>query len=59
VAAFGAELHVTGRDAGALEASLRSLTDGTGWRIEPAATGLEDVFIHLMNRSADNFGAQG
>jgi ABC-2 type transport system ATP-binding protein len=57
IAAFGSALHVTGRDAGALEASLRRVTAGTPWRIEPAQTGLEDVFIHLMSRSADNFGA--
>lgn len=55
VAAFGAALHVTGRDADALEATLRGATAGTGWRIAPAATGLEDVFIHLMNRSTDNY----
>ena len=55
VAAFGAELHVTGRDGAALEAALRRATDGTGSRIEPEDTGLEDVFIHLMNRSSDNF----
>lgn len=55
VAAFGAALHVTGRDADALESTLRRVTAGTGWRIAPAATGLEDVFIHLMNRSTDNY----
>jgi len=55
IAAFGAELHVTGRDAAALEAALRRVTAGTGARIEPADTGLEDVFIHLMNESADNY----
>jgi len=57
VAAFGSALHVTGQDAAALEAALRRVTAGTGCRIEPAETGLEDVFIHLMNRSADNYGA--
>jgi ABC-2 type transport system ATP-binding protein len=58
IAAFGSALHVTGRDAAALEATLRRVTAGTAWRIEPAQTGLEDVFIHLMSRSADNFGAR-
>jgi ABC-2 type transport system ATP-binding protein len=58
IAAFGAALHVTGRDAPALEHTLRGATDGSAWRIEPADTGLEDVFIHLMSRSADNFGAR-
>ena len=58
IAAFGASLHVTGRDADALEAALRRVTRGTASRIEPAETGLEDVFIHLMSRSADNYGAR-
>jgi ABC-2 type transport system ATP-binding protein len=56
IAAFGSALHVTGRDAATLEASLRRATAGTAWRVEPAQTGLEDVFIHLMSLSADNFG---
>jgi ABC-2 type transport system ATP-binding protein len=56
LAAFGSTLHVTARDGAALEAALRRAGEGTGWRIEPADTGLEDVFIHLMNRSTDNFG---
>jgi len=55
IAAFGASLHVTGRDAAALEAALKRATTGTASRIEPAETGLEDVFIHLMSRSADNY----
>jgi len=59
IAAFGSALHVTGRDAAALEATLRRATAGTAWRIEPAQTGLEDVFIHLMSRAADNYGEKG
>jgi ABC-2 type transport system ATP-binding protein len=58
IAAFGAALHVTGRDATALEMTLRRATAGTTWRVEPAQTGLEDVFIHLMKTSADNYGAK-
>jgi len=57
IAAFGAALHVTGRDGAALEAALREAAAGQAYRIEPAQTGLEDVFIHLMNRSADNYAA--
>lgn len=47
VAAFGADLHVSGRDARALEAAITPLRTQTWqWRrIEPS---LEDVFIHLM-----------
>ena len=56
IAVFGAALHVTGRDAAALEATLRSETAGTELRIAPSEVGLEDVFIHLMRQSSDNFG---
>jgi ABC-2 type transport system ATP-binding protein len=56
IAAFGSALHVTGRDGAALEATLRRATEGTAARIEPAQTGLEDVFIHLMSRADDNWG---
>ncbi|WP_148717034.1 ABC transporter ATP-binding protein [Chitinolyticbacter meiyuanensis] len=54
--AFGNALHVSGRDAAALEATLRELARQQQRRLEPAQTGLEDVFIYMMNRSADNFG---
>jgi ABC-2 type transport system ATP-binding protein len=57
IAAFGAALHVTGADAASLETALRRATAGTAWRIAPAETGLEDVFIHLMNTASDNYGA--
>ncbi|RFC36656.1 MAG: ABC-2 type transport system ATP-binding protein [Candidatus Nitrotoga sp. SPKER] len=58
IAAFGSALHVTSRDATALDAALRHAMIGTSWHIEPAQTGLEDVFIHLMNTSSDNYGAR-
>lgn len=54
VAPFGAAVHVSGTDAGALEAALAPWRRGQGiaWRrIEPT---LEDVFIHLMSGSADS-----
>lgn len=50
---FGNALHVTGRDAGALEAVLRREA-GAGYRIGPIDTSLEDVFIHMMRRAEDN-----
>jgi len=56
-AIFGAELHVTGKDAPALEATLRSETAGSQFKIAQSQVGLEDVFIHLMALSQDNFGA--
>ena len=56
--AFGSVLHVTGADAQALEATLRGLASESGVRVEPIDTGLEDVFIHMMRGSSDNYGAQ-
>ena len=58
VAAFGSALHVTGREPAALEAALRAAVAGTDSSAQPAATGLEDVFIHLSEQSVDNFGAR-
>ena len=55
IAAFGASLHVTGRDAAALESAIRSAIAGTASHAEHTQTGLEDVFINLMQRSSDNF----
>ena len=55
-AVFGAALHVTGKDAKGLEATLREATAVGAYAIEPAEVGLEDVFIHLMTRSQDNYG---
>lgn len=55
VAPFGTSLHVSGRDANALEATIapyRSSSDLTWHKSEPS---LEDVFIELMGRSRDNF----
>jgi ABC-2 type transport system ATP-binding protein len=57
-AIFGSALHVTGRDAAALEATLRRATAGSDAVIQQTDVGLEDVFIHLMARSQDNFGSQ-
>jgi ABC-2 type transport system ATP-binding protein len=55
VAPFGASLHVSGRDADALEAAIapyRERADLTWRRAEPS---LEDVFIDLMSKARDNF----
>ncbi len=54
---FGNALHVTGRDAAALEATLRRLAGERRHRIAPVETSLEDVFIHMMNRADDNMRA--
>lgn len=54
VVAFGATLHVSGRDAAKLEASVTPFrSNAHRWtKIEP---GLEDVFISLMETAKDNF----
>ena len=55
VAPFGSTLHVSGTDRRALAAAIAP------WRDDPAlawveiAPSLEDVFIHLMRDSRDNF----
>jgi ABC-2 type transport system ATP-binding protein len=52
---FGVTLHVSGRDATQLRASLGPwMTPGYEWR--QIASGLEDVFISLMETAKDNFG---
>ena len=56
IAAFGAALHVTGRDAAALEATLQRIVTAPGCQAQPARTGLEDVFIHLSGQAVDNYG---
>ena len=55
VAQFGTSLHVSGRDASALDAAIadyRKREDLTWKSAEPS---LEDVFIDLMGKSKDNF----
>jgi ABC-2 type transport system ATP-binding protein len=54
--AFGAALHVSGEDAVALESAIAPFRrEPYTWKQIPS--GLEDVFIHLMDRSPDNFVA--
>lgn len=52
--AFGKMLHVSGPDAKTLEGTVGKFrSDGYEWT--PVPSGLEDVFIHLMESSKDNF----
>jgi ABC-2 type transport system ATP-binding protein len=52
--AFGTILHVSGENAGALERDLAPFRrPGYDWK--QIGSGLEDVFIHLMTQSKDNF----
>jgi ABC-2 type transport system ATP-binding protein len=52
--AFGTRLHISGTDPAALERAIAPFRTepGTWQQISP---GLEDVFIHLMGSSKDNF----
>lgn len=54
VVAFGATLHVSGRDAERLRASVAPWMAGA-YRWEKIEPGLEDVFISLMEIAKDNF----
>ena len=51
--AFGTMLHVSGGDAAALEQAIAPFRNDYEWTL--IRPGLEDVFIHLMDQSKDNF----
>ena len=53
IAAFGATLHVVGRDPAALRAALADIAE-PGVTVRPDATTLEDVFIRFMSTAEDN-----
>ncbi|MEJ0058797.1 MAG: ABC transporter ATP-binding protein [Terricaulis sp.] len=55
VARFGAEIHACGRDEAALDASVARVRDMPGVRAEKIIAGFEEIFIHLMAGSQDNF----
>ena len=48
---FGSSLHAIGHDAPALRTAVTEAADAAGLRAEPIDTGIEDVFIYLMNKS--------
>ncbi|MCP5560965.1 MAG: ABC transporter ATP-binding protein [Verrucomicrobiaceae bacterium] len=52
--AFGTTLHVSSGDAVTLEAAIARFR-GSPHEWKQIPSGLEDVFIHLMDRSKDNF----
>ncbi|MGA2279892.1 MAG: ABC transporter ATP-binding protein [Verrucomicrobiota bacterium] len=54
VVAFGATLHVSGRDAARLRASVGPWMTGA-YRWRQIESGLEDVFVSLMETAKDNF----
>jgi ABC-2 type transport system ATP-binding protein len=54
--AFGNTVHVSGDDAAALEGAIAPFrTEGYEWR--RVESGLEDVFIHLMDKAQDRFSS--
>jgi len=55
---FGNVLHVSGTDGAALQRTVEATVAAKGLRAEKIDTGLEDVFIYMMSRSADNFGGE-
>jgi ABC-2 type transport system ATP-binding protein len=58
-ASFGTALHVSGRDAALLQASLEHALAGSGLFMRPIPPSLEDAFIHLMQGSQDQYGRNG
>jgi ABC-2 type transport system ATP-binding protein len=55
VAPFGTSLHVSGRDAAALEAAISSYRTRGDLDWKKSEPSLEDVFIDLMSKAQDNF----
>ena len=51
---FGVKLHVSGDDTAALDEAIAPFRTGP-YQWEKIPSGLEDVFIHLMDKSKDNF----
>ncbi|QJE73825.1 ABC transporter ATP-binding protein [Aerophototrophica crusticola] len=55
VAPFGSRLHVSGPDPVLLAQAVDPWRDQPGLRWQAVEPSLEDVFIHLMHQSRDNF----
>ena len=55
VAPFGTSLHVSGREAGALEDAIAPYRKLKGLEWKRSQASLEDVFIDLMSKAKDNF----
>ncbi|HVV60844.1 MAG TPA: ABC transporter ATP-binding protein [Pseudolabrys sp.] len=55
VAPFGTSLHVSGRDAAALDKAIAPYRQHEGFTWRRGEPSLEDVFIDLMSKAKDNF----
>jgi ABC-2 type transport system ATP-binding protein len=55
VATFGTVLHISGKDGAQLEGSLRAFVQDHALKMAAVPVSLEDVFIHLMQGSEDQF----
>jgi ABC-2 type transport system ATP-binding protein len=55
VAPFGTSLHVSGRDAAALDTAIAPYREKAGLAWTHSQASLEDVFIDLMGQARDNF----
>jgi ABC-2 type transport system ATP-binding protein len=55
VAPFGTSLHVSGRNAQALEQAIAPYREDKALDWRPSHPSLEDVFIDLMSKAKDNF----
>ena len=55
VTRFGNAIHISGHDPQLLEKAVQPYLQRPGIRASAGLPALEDVFIHLMRQSADNF----
>jgi ABC-2 type transport system ATP-binding protein len=55
VTRFGMSLHVSGTDAAALDAAVAPFQKEKEYEWTRSKPVLEEIFIHLMRQSADNF----
>ncbi|MCR9136847.1 MAG: ABC transporter ATP-binding protein [Alphaproteobacteria bacterium] len=58
VARFGSALHISGTDGDALQKAAKPFMADTRYQWTKQPAGLEEVFIHLMAGSTDNFSGQ-
>ncbi len=57
VARFGSVLHVSGTDESALKKAIKPFRSDKTYRWSKRPAGLEEVFIHLMAGSTDNYAS--